>query len=355
MTGVDPLAVLITPQPAFPAAAARRLLQTHYGFSGELEELASERDQNFRVRTSDGHEYVLKFANSAEDATITDVQVSVLLHLEKTHVDLAVPRIVLTQSGDTQVHVVGVDDRPHTMRMLTWVGGVPASSLTPRPAVAAQMGRALAKLGVALADFDHPASDYPLLWDIRQAGRLEPLLSYVSDQKLRSICAQHLRRFTTSIQPRLAACRTQVIFNDLHDGNVLVSPADPDQLVGIIDFGDVVKSPLVIDIAVAAAYLCRRDESPLVDVLDFLAAYHEVRDILPVEFELLPELMSMRNVLTIVISSWRAARYPANSEYILRSVEHARMMLDTLAAQDAAGLSRDFREYCDPRGVRTSS
>ncbi len=107
--------------------------------------------------------------------------------------------------------------------------------------------------------------------------------------------------------------------------------------------------------AVAAAYLCRRDESPLVDVLDFLAAYHEVREILPVEFELLPELMSMRNVLTIVISSWRAAEYPANSEYILRSAEDARMMLDTLAALDTAELARDFRDHCDPRRVRTSS
>ena len=353
MTGVDPLAVLITPQPAFPEAIARNLLHTHYGLSGKLEELASERDQNFRVRTSDGDEYVLKFANSAEDATITDLQVSVLLHLEKTRVDLAVPRIVLTQSGDTQVHVVGVDDRAHTMRMLSWVDGVPVGQVTPRPAVAAQMGQALAELGAALSDFDHPASDYPLLWDIRQAGRLEPLLSYVSDQSLRSVCEQHLRHFTMSVEPRLSDCRTQVIFNDLHDGNVLVSPADPDRLVGVIDFGDVVRSPLVVDIAVAAAYLCRNGASPLVDVFDFLAAYHAEREILPDEFELLPELMPMRNVLTIVISSWRAARYPGNSEYILRSVEDARKMLDTLSAQDSAGLARDFRACCDARRAGT--
>ena len=353
MTIVDPLEVLITPQPAFPEAMARELLQTHYGLSGELDALASERDQNFRVRTSDGNEYVLKFANSAEDPAITDLQVSVLLHLEETRVDIAVPRIVLTRSGDTQVHVAGVDDRMHTMRMLSWVAGVPVGKVTPRPAVAAQMGRALSELGTALANFDHPASDYPLLWDIRQASRLEPLLSYVSDRDLRSMCEQHLRHFTTSVQPRLAECRTQVIFNDLHDGNVLVNPADPDQLAGIIDFGDVVKSPLVIDIAVAAAYLCRRDESPLVDVLDFLAAYHEVREILPVEFELLPELMPMRNVLTIVISSWRAANYPENSVYILSSVEYARMMLDTLSAQDTAGLARDYRDYCELRRVGT--
>jgi hypothetical protein len=176
---------------------------------------------------------------------------------------------------------------------------------------------------------------------------LEPLLDYVSDLELRSICAQCLRRFAAWTEPRLADCRTQVIFNDLNASNVLVDPDEPDRVVGIIDFGDIVKSPLVIDIAVAAAYLCRGGTSPLDDVFDFLAAYHAESQILANEFALLPELMRMRNVLTIVIASWRAARYPDNSEYILRSVEHARLMLDTLAARDNAELARTFKDYCN--------
>jgi Ser/Thr protein kinase RdoA (MazF antagonist) len=347
MIDVDPFEVLTSAPPEFPETTAHKLLQTHYGLDGEFESLTSERDQNFRVRTPGGEEFVLKIANSAEDPTITDLQVSVLMHLEASRPNLVVPRLVRTNTGETQLRIPGAGNRTHTMRMLTWVAGVPVGQVTLRPGVAAQMGSTLAKLGTALSGFEHPASDYPLLWDIKQAGRLEPLLDYVSDLELRSICAQCLRRFAAWTEPRLADCRTQVIFNDLNASNVLVDPDHPDRVVGIIDFGDIVKSPLVIDIAVAAAYLCRGGTSPLDDVFDFLAAYHAESQILANEFALLPELMRMRNVLTIVIASWRAARYPDNSEYILRSVEHARLMLDTLAARDNAELACTFEDYCN--------
>jgi Ser/Thr protein kinase RdoA (MazF antagonist) len=50
-----------------------------------------------------------------------------------------------------------------------------------------------------------------------------------------------------------------------------------------------------------------------------IAAYHAVLPLEPAEFSVLFDLITTRMAMTIVISSWRAARYPANRNYILRN------------------------------------
>jgi len=53
--------------------------------------LDSERDQNFRLRSLSGREYVLKIANPDEDRAVTNLQTEALLHLAAADPDLPVP------------------------------------------------------------------------------------------------------------------------------------------------------------------------------------------------------------------------------------------------------------------------
>jgi len=342
----DPFAVLTTAAPKLSVSAAIELLSRHYGMQGELEALGSERDQNYLVREVSGDKYVLKIANSAEDESVTDFQVKALLHLEQQHPDISVPRVIRAKDERLHFRIRGDDDREHSVRLLSWLPGTLLGDVTPRPDVAHQLGLVLAELGRALRDFDHPASDYPLLWDIKQAGNLISVLGHVPDEEWRSICRHRLERFVEHIEPRLGHCRSQVVFNDLNWGNVLADAEDTARIAGIIDFGDIVKSPLVIDIAVACAYLCEDDDAPLSDVLEFLRGYDSVTPIQPVEFELLPELILMRSIQTIVIASWRASRYPDNRKYIVRSVTRAQRTMAALGADSAAEIATRFVNHC---------
>jgi Ser/Thr protein kinase RdoA (MazF antagonist) len=208
------------------------------------------------------------------------------------------------------------------------------------------MGSALAALGKALADFDHPASDYPLLWDIKQAAGLRGLLDTVADPALRDLLDDRLETFTSAVLPRLAGLRWQVIHNDLNPGNVLFVENDHDQVAGIIDFGDMIRAPLVDDVAVACAYLCRRDDGSLADMLEFLRGYHGVTPLTPEEFEVLPYLVTARNMTTIVISHWRASMYPENRAYILRSADRALHTLNTFGQRPPAAVTREMQEHC---------
>ncbi len=57
------------------------LLQRHYGLSGALRRLTSERDLNLHLATPAGG-FVVKVANRAEPRQVTDFQTAALLHLE---------------------------------------------------------------------------------------------------------------------------------------------------------------------------------------------------------------------------------------------------------------------------------
>jgi len=328
---IDPLTVLTTAPPNLSEASVVELLHQHFAIEGRIAPQDSERDRNFLVRHASGQEYMLKISNSAESEEITDLQTTALLHLERMYSDIPLPRVVPTKNGANQARAIADDGRTHTVRLLTWLPGIPLSKIEPRPDLATQLGSALASLGQALRDMEHPASDYPLLWDIKQASQLVPLLEHVADRQSRDLCRRQLEHFVELIEPRLHRCRSQIIHNDLNWGNVLADGVRNDGITGIIDFGDLVKSPLIIDIAVAAAYLCKTGDEPLSDVYEFLRGYHDVTPILPAEIELLPDLMLMRKVQTIVIASWRVDRYPENREYILTSVSHAKQMIATLS------------------------
>jgi Ser/Thr protein kinase RdoA (MazF antagonist) len=111
----------------------------------------------------------------------------------------------------------------------------------------------LARLGEALADFKHPSSDHVLLWDLLHAGQLATLLDNMEHGTLRENCREHLHTFENHTHPELENLRSQVIYNDLNASNLIVESGSLETITGIVDFGDVVKSPLVIDVAVAAA------------------------------------------------------------------------------------------------------
>jgi len=117
----------------------------------------------------------------------------------------------------------------------------------------------------------------------------------------------------------LPSLRAQVIHNDFNPHNVLVDAIADDRIAGVIDFGDVVRSPLVQDLAVAAAYQIGASGHPLQGAADMAASFHAVCPLLPEEIELLPDMIAARLALTIAVSSWRAARHPDNADYILRN------------------------------------
>jgi Ser/Thr protein kinase RdoA (MazF antagonist) len=344
----DAITLLSTPPPKFSESDAANILLDQFGITGSLKVLESERDQNFLVEPETGDSYVFKIVNAAEAAGVADFQIEALLHIEKKAPDLLVPRVVPGINGSTRFTTVDDEGRQHITRVLTWLEGIPLSMAEPKPDNAAERGSFLARLGVALADFEHSSSDHVLLWDLSHAEQLATLLDHIEDGKQREICRGRLQKFEEHTKPAMTNLRSQVIYNDLHSDNLLVDPDNPETITGIIDFGDMVKSPLVVDVAVAAAYLCEEGEDPLSGMVSFLGGYCQTRPLLAEEVELLYELIILRNVVTVIISHWRAAQFPENIEYILGSVQNAKSAIDTMIALGQNKVTDILSKACNP-------
>ncbi len=326
MISASPLgASLSSPPPEFSAEVAAQEVAAHFGLRGVFAPLTSERDVNYRLTTDRGS-FVVKLANPAEPAEVTAFQTRALVHLEAA--DVPVPRVLRTNAGACEVALPqGI------LRVLTYLDGQMMYRALPSAGLRASVGSMAARLALGLRGFDHPAASHVLQWDIKQARTLRPLLQDVPDD-LRDLATSVLDRFDADVAPRLPGLRWQVVHNDLNPHNVLVSD-DGLSVTGILDFGDMVRTPLVCDLAVAASYQVDA-AAPLTSLIDIAAAYHAALPLRRDEAAMLLPLTETRWLTTLCITAHRAARYPQNAAYILRNMPVSRAGLLAFAALDRA-------------------
>lgn len=337
----DPAGSLLSlPPPQVPIPALAALAATHWGLTGTLDPLTSERDQNHRLDTNTAS-FTLKLANPAEPAALTDFQTQALLLTARDAPDLPTPRVIPTRDGRTRLPTPD-----GALRLLTWLPGTPLALLPRTPALAASIGRALGQLDATLAPFHHPAADHHLLWDIRNAPDLAPLTDALPED-LKPRITTFLAQFATTTAPALAQIPRQVIHGDFNPHNLLADPGQPTRLTGILDFGDMTLSHRICDLAVAASYLID-PEDPSALLIPLTTAYHQANPLTAQELRLLPDLITARLVTTLTISAWRAARHPDNAPYILRNAPTSRAGLAALT--DPVALAAQLLQACgNPR------
>ncbi len=334
-----------TSAPRFAPAELEALLLERYGLQAATRPLTSERDLTVRVEAAGGESFVLKIANAAEDPAITELQTRALQHVAAKDPDVPASRVVPTTRGEAEF-VVERDGERHVARLLTFL---PGTILCGTPATTTQMravGAALGRLARALADFSHPAADHEIVWDIRQSPKLAPLTAHVCDPTLRARVDTIFARFRDEIGPSEAGFRRQVVHNDFNPFNLLVDPDDTDRLTGILDFGDLVSTPAIYDLAVACAYQIAPDGHPLRNVSALVSAYHAVYPLPTAEVDALFDLIAVRQAMTIAITEWRAALYPENAPYILRNHARAKASIERCAAVPRAEARRVLRAAC---------
>jgi Ser/Thr protein kinase RdoA (MazF antagonist) len=321
--------MLTTTPPAFSDADALGIADKHFGIKAGIQRLVSERDQNFRLATEDGRRFVLKISNHAEQLEVVDFQNQALLHVAKKDASLPVPGVIPTLDGRLHSQVKHAGER-HFVRVLSWMDGSVLHDATASPGLARRLGRLLAQLDVGFQGFSHPGSNPPSLWDMKRAAGLSDLVVHIEEPDLRQMIGQTLDRFVSQVKPVLDTLRSQVIHNDLNPGNVLMDKAQPDQISGIIDFGDLTRSPLIIDLAVAASYQLGKGDDPLAGALPMIAGYHSITPLQETEITLLTDLIRTRLITSLLIGSYRSILFPENREYLLTSHHSAKVSLENL-------------------------
>jgi Ser/Thr protein kinase RdoA (MazF antagonist) len=333
---MDAITAISTAQPELSEARALELLAENFGLRGKLRPLLSERDQNFRVTTDDGRVFVFKIANSAESPVTTDFQIQALLHIESRRCPVATPQLQRTVAGDVALSL-RIDDVTHVSRVVSYLPGELLSTVATSPPLARHLGQCAAHLDLALSDFGHAGESQTLLWDMQRADRLCDLLQYIADTGLRAAVARCIDDFNARVQPLLPGLRRQIIHADLHGDNVLVRAGDRDTVAGVIDFGDMLRAPLIMEVAIAAAYLRAIDGDELRLIAPFVAGFNGVIPLDEAETGLLFDLVRARLSATISILRWRSAKRGAADPYSRDYMQSERSAETFLARLDILG------------------
>lgn len=313
--------VIAAPNPIVPESSVRELLSNEYGLPGELTPLVSERDQNFRLEMADGRVMVVKIANAVEPEKITDFQIQALIHLERNACPVPVPRVIRTTTGGVSTTIHSAESS-HVVRLVSYVPGHPMGGTVPGPDLAYALGKSLAQLDQGLRDFAHPGESQVLLWDMQRAGALRSLMQHVENPGLHELVLTCLNEFERCAEPVFADLRSQVIHNDMNPDNVLIDDADSPGIAGVIDFGDMVRAPLIIDIAIAASYL-RSIDNGLEPIRSLVAGFDSATPLQDAERDVLFDLIRMRLATTITILHWRQSMRSAEDPYLQKSLQEA--------------------------------
>jgi Ser/Thr protein kinase RdoA (MazF antagonist) len=163
-----------------------------------------------------------------------------------------------------------------------------------------------------------------LIWDLRHVSKTIGLLEELGDFPETSTVAALIGAIDARVQAEFGHLRQQVIHNDMNDMNLLVDPRNEDVVVGVIDFGDLVHTALVADVAILAADQIATGCAPRDSIMDVVMAYHEAVPLLPQELAMLNPLIAGRIVTDVLIASWHRRRNPAGTHYTDLDPEYIR-------------------------------
>jgi Ser/Thr protein kinase RdoA (MazF antagonist) len=240
-----------------------------------------------------GQRFVLKIANAAESRVFLEAQNAVLDYLSQR-----VPfcQRVIGGIGEFEGHFV---------RLVTYLPGVPLAGIKHHtPGLLHDLGQKLGQLSHALAGFDHPAVHRDFHWDLANGNRIvNEYAPLIEDADLRKLVLKCRYEPETPL-------RRSVIHGDANDYNVLVDPESM-TVSGLIDFGDMIYSYTVGDLAIALAYVVLGEG----DASDVIAGYTSEFPLLDDEREALWPLVRLRLAMSVCLAAYQRRQQPEN-EYL---------------------------------------
>ena len=321
------------PAPNLSVVEVEDLCVEYFDIEVDAISLGSQQDQNFRLfrRGSSQILGVLKLSNpvfSEAEIEMQDAAAAIVADQQST---LRIPRVAVGPHGPMSAWWDSSQGRIHGRVIENISGSTLMGSRYLSPNVVARMGELAGRVSVSLADFSHAASDRILQWDLRHARRvIDTLLPVEPDAQVRNLvtaatdCAF---RVLDPIAPRL---RTQVGHFDVTDDNILC-PDGASLPDAVIDFGDVMASWTVAEIAVTVSSVLHHDGATPYSALPAIRAFHALRPLDEEEIDSLWALVTLRGAV-LVLSGRQQVRLDEENTYADDALDREYRILKSAAS-----------------------
>lgn len=330
--------------PAFTTTAAEALVRERYGIDGLATELGSQQDANFRIVSPAGT-FVLKISNPAFTAEDLDAQDKAAAHVAGS-VDILVPTPVPGIDGCT---VQPVDGLSTVARLVTFIEGASLSdSQYLAPPIVAALGELAGRTSHALASYDGPLPPRELQWDLRNAHEVVSRLAGFVPVPGGADAARHAARAAAeALAPFVDRLPVQAVHGDLTADNVIAT-VDADgrrRPVGVIDFGDLMRSWGIAELAVTCSSLLPHGDPSV--LLPAIRAFHRVRPITDVELTALWPLVVLR-AAALMVSGRHQASIDETNQYAADNLDWEWRVFEAATAVPIAGMTELIRSAIRP-------
>lgn len=336
-------------RPPFSEQDAVKIAAEKYSIRAEqVKELHSERDRNFYLRTASGQEFTLKIAHADNQIDVLDLQNQAMAAIAEKFRAAGCPQVCTAKSGEQITTVHDNNGTSHFVRLLTFLPGTPFATFKPHsPALLENLGTFMGQISAALAGFEHPAGKRYWKWNMIHAPyEIRQHLELIDIPERRALVEHFLDLYEKQVAPLLPALRTSIIHGDANDYNILVECTGVEaKIAGIIDFGDMVESYTVCELAVAIAYSILDKTNPIAAAAHVVRGYHKVFPLNETEIALLYYFVCMRLCLSVAISAHQKKMEPDN-EYLKISEKPAWAALERLRSIHPRYANYAFRHAC---------
>jgi len=294
--------------PTFTLNDCQMLANQYFGIKAKAKNLVSYADQNIYLKAANGSEYVLKIMNDHTDKNILRVQNAAKLFLHEKIEDFETPRVFLNTQGEDITEIKDEKGNNYYMRLLSWVkGNLWENIIPPSLELCEELGQKLAKMSLLLQDFSPPCA-FPkkdtFRWDASDVLWVNEKFHNIDNDANREILIHFWRYYKDNIFPNLAELREGIIQNDANTFNLLVGQTQNRlKVAGIIDFGEMMKSKIVCELAVCCAYICMKNENPLAIAAAIIKGYHAILPLNEFEMQSVFPLMANRVMISVTYSA----------------------------------------------------
>lgn len=187
------------------------------------------------------------------------------------------------------------------------------------------------------------------MWDIRQTSGLRRFLHALKDvPDIQQACTNVVDEFE-KIQDQLNTLQWGTLQADFNDANIIFNN-NGDQVVGIIDFGDIVYSNRINDLAIAMAYMTLRPPPGFTTVetaATFLQGYCQTMDIEQKELDILRILVACRLACSVTLGAFSSMQDKSGNEYLQLHAAPGRKALLNFWNVDKQKVHLSFQKAAD--------
>lgn len=331
----------------FSTQAVSAMTMEFFGIDGTASDLNGYDVWNYLIRTADGKKFILKISPLVESEPLLDAQIQMMQYLAQTFLADKLQHHVPGVKGELLVPAL-INGKEYRLRLLSFIEGEFWVDLKQRPdQLYRSLGSFLGSMDQQLQSFSHTGMHRRYTWDISTAADAGKKLQFIGDHHRRRIAGYFLLQFETEVQPVLSTLRQAYVHNDANDYNLLVKDG---AVTGLIDFGDLVYTALINNLAVACTYAMFDTDNPLQAAVWVVESYHGKYPLTEVETDLLYYLVAARLCISVTESAYNKHQGSTNEHHFVTE-SAAWKLLEYLIQLNPVKAQQVFRKACGFEGV----